>query len=103
MHNSLMPNPNGVKFVTKFNRDERDTTLVKKPFSFGAHSKSYSRWKKWSFDMVLRKFSNMFDFSNFHLKIHHDLSFNGKVFNIKVVPLDVTFPKSPRSLHLDKN
>ena len=69
-----MQDPNGVKFMTKFNRNERDTILVKEPFSFEAHRKSYSRWKKWSFDLVLRKSSTMFDFSNFHLKIHHDLS-----------------------------
>ena len=54
MHNSLIPNPNDV--VTQLNRDEIATTFVKKRFSFGAHSKSYSRWKKWSFDFVLRKF-----------------------------------------------
>ena len=81
--------------------DERDTTLVKKPFPFKAHSKSYSRWKKWLFDLVLRKFSIMFDFPNFHLKIHHDPRLFGKVFNMKVVPLDVTFPKSLISPNLD--
>jgi hypothetical protein len=56
MHNSLISNPNDVEFVTQLKRDEIATTFVKKPFSFGAHSKSYSRWKKWSFDFVLRKF-----------------------------------------------
>ena len=73
MHNSLIQKPNNVEFVTQLKRDEIATTFVKKPFSFGAHSKSYSRWKKWSFDLGLRKFSIMFDFSNFHLKIHHYL------------------------------
>ena len=53
MHNSLIPNPNDV--VTQLNRDEIATTFMKEPFSFGAHSKSYSRWEKWSFDFVLRK------------------------------------------------
>jgi hypothetical protein len=56
MHNSLIPNPNDVEFVTQLKRDEIATTFMKKPFSFGVHSKSYSRWKKWSFDFVLRKF-----------------------------------------------
>ena len=103
MHNSFMQNPNEVKFVTKLNRFERATTFMKELFPFEVHSKSYSRWKKWTFGLVLRKFSNMFDFPNFHLKIHHDPSFKWKkVFNIKVVPLYLTFPKSPRSSHLAK-
>ena len=54
MHDSLIPNPNDV--VTQLNRDEIATTLLKKPFLLGAHSISYSSWKKWSFDFVLRKF-----------------------------------------------
>ena len=56
MHKSLIPNPYDMEFVTQLKRDEIATTFVKKPFSFGAHSKSYSRWKKWSFDFVLIKF-----------------------------------------------
>ena len=70
-----MPNPNEVKFVTKLNRFERATTFIEERFSFEVHRKSYSRWKKCTFDLGLRKFSNMFDFPNFHLKIHHDPSF----------------------------
>ena len=31
------------------------TTFLKKPFSFGTHNKSYSRWRKWWFDFVFRK------------------------------------------------
>ena len=54
MHDSLIPNPNDV--VTQLNRDELATTLMKKPFSSGAHSKNYSSWMKWSIDFVLRKF-----------------------------------------------
>ena len=72
MHNSFMKNLNEVKFVTKLNRFEIYTTLMKELFPFETHSKSYSRWKKWTFDLVLRKFSTVFDFSNLHLKIHHD-------------------------------
>ena len=45
-----MQAPNGVKFVMKLNMIERDTTFKKEPKSFEAHSKSYSRWKKGSFD-----------------------------------------------------
>ena len=78
MHTSFMKIPNDVKFVTKLNRNERPTTLVKKKISFGAHSKSFLRWEKGSFDFVLRKFSIMFDFSNLHLKINHDPSFKCK-------------------------
>ena len=78
MHKSLIPNPNEVKFVTKLNRFERSTTFMKEPFSFEVHRKSYSRWKKWTFDLGLRIFLNMFDFPNFHLKIHHDPSFKWK-------------------------
>ena len=62
-----MTNPNEVKFVIKLNMIERYTTLVKEPFPFETHSKSYSRWKKW-----------IFDFSNFNLKIHHDPRFKWK-------------------------
>ena len=39
MHNSLIPNPNDVEFVTQLKWDEIATTFVKKPFSFRAHSK----------------------------------------------------------------
>ena len=78
MHNSFMQNPIEVKFVTKLNRFERATTFIKERFSFEVHRKSYSRWKKWTFDLGLRKFSNMFDFPNFQLKIHHDTSFKWK-------------------------
>ena len=46
MHNSFIPNPNEVKFVTILKRFERATTLMKEPFSFEVHRKSYSRWKK---------------------------------------------------------
>jgi hypothetical protein len=28
---------------------------------------------------------------------------NEKVFNMKVVPLDLTFPKIPKSYHLEKD
>ena len=73
-----MLNPNEVKFVTNFKDFEIDTTFMNKYFPFETHSKSYSRWKKWIFDLVLRKFSIMFDFSNFHLKIHHDPRFKWK-------------------------
>ena len=73
-----MQNPIEVKFVTKLNRFERATTFIKERFSFEVHRKSYSRWKKWTFDLGLRKFSNMFDFPNFQLKIHHDTSFKWK-------------------------
>ena len=97
-----MQNPNEVKFVTKLNRFERATTFIKERFSFEVHRKSYSRWKKWTFDLGLRKFSNMFDFPNIQLKFHHDTSSNEKVFNMKVVSLDLTIPKRPRSPHLAK-
>ena len=80
MHKPFMPNPNEVKLVTKLNRYKRDTTLMKELFSFEAHIKSYLRWKKWTFGLVLRKFSFMFDFANVHLKVHHDPSFKGKKF-----------------------
>ena len=102
MHNSFTQNPNEVKFMTKLNRFERATTFIKERFSFEVHRKSYSRWKKWTFDLGLRKFSNMFDFPNFQLKIHHDTSSNEKVFNMKVVSLDLSIPKRPRSPHLAK-
>jgi hypothetical protein len=36
MYNSLMPNPNDVKFVTKFKRDEIYTTFMKEMFPFEA-------------------------------------------------------------------
>jgi hypothetical protein len=75
MHNSLILNPNEVKYVKILNRDEIFTTFMKEPIPFEAHSKSYSRWKKCSFDLVLRKISIMFDFPNFQLKLHHDPSF----------------------------
>jgi hypothetical protein len=88
MHNSFMQNPNEVKFVTKLNRFERATTFIKERFSFEVHRKSYSRWKNWTFDFGLRKFSNMFDFPNFQLKIHHDTSFKWKsVPTWKLFPL----------------
>ena len=67
-----MPNPNEVKFMTKLNRFEISTTLIKELFSFEVHIKSYLRWKKWSFDFIQRNVSTMFDFCNFHIKIHHD-------------------------------
>jgi len=51
---------------------------MKEHFPFEAHRKSYSRWKKWTFDLGLRKFSHMFDFPNFHLKLHHGPSFKWK-------------------------
>jgi len=73
-----MPNLNKVKLLTKLKRFERDTTLMKEIFSYEFHRKSYSRWKKWTYDLGLRKFSNMFDFPNFHLKLHHDPSFKWK-------------------------
>ena len=53
-------------------------TFIEERFSFEVHRKSYSRWKKCTFDLGLRKFSNMFDFPNFQLKIHHDTSFKWK-------------------------
>ena len=80
MHNSFMTNPKEFKLVATLNISERATTLMKKLFQFEVPSKSYSRWKMWTFDLVLRNFSNMFDFPNFHLKIHHDTSLKWKCF-----------------------
>ena len=51
-----MQDSNGVKFVNKLKNIERFKTLMKEPFSFEAHRKRYSRWRKLSFDFVLRKF-----------------------------------------------
>ena len=37
-----MPNPSDV--VTELNKDEIATTFMKKPFSFGVHSKRYNEF-----------------------------------------------------------
>jgi hypothetical protein len=46
MYNSFIPNPNVVKCVTKLKGFEIDTNFMKEFFTFEAHRKSYSRWKK---------------------------------------------------------
>ena len=74
MHNSLIRNPNDVKLVTILKVFERDTTLMKTRFSFGAHIKSYPRWNIWTYGLTLRKYFDMLKFPNFHLKVHHDPS-----------------------------
>ena len=72
MHNSIISNPNYMKFVTIFKVFEIATTLMKTLFSFESHIKRQARWNIEIYGLTLRKIFNMLKFPNFDLKIHHD-------------------------------
>ena len=57
MHNSLIPNPNDVEFVTQLKRDEITTTFMKKPFSFGVHIKVIQGGRSGHLSLYLENFT----------------------------------------------
>ena len=97
-----MSNPNEVKFVSKLKRFEIDTTLMKNYSHLKTIEKVIQGGRSEHLTWDLENFQICLIYQTPTSKLIMIKASNGKVFNIKVVPLGLTFPKSPRSSHLAK-